>query len=294
MPDSVTPGDFKEEIFELFNEAAPKYDRSNVEFYAPMGSRLIEFLQPQLGDKVLDVGAGRGACTFPAADAVGPAGAVVSIDISLEMVQNLLHDVSRGGYRNISVQVMDAEYPEFPDSSFDAICGSFSFVVMPNIAQMFGRYVELLRPSGRIALTCPAVRDAEFPYLPPVLGVLCDDESISSLPPEYHPRTVIERFNPWMKDATAIRGVLEAAGFEGVEVVDEDVTIVAPSGEAWVEWSHTTGMKMLWNHLDTAEAAKLTEKFVAEIDGHRDGAGPARLSIPIRFVTARRRAGTPR
>ena len=67
-------GQYKADVRGIFDEAAATYDRSGVKFFTPMGSRLAELVGPSVGDRVLDIGCGRGACLFAMADAVGPNG----------------------------------------------------------------------------------------------------------------------------------------------------------------------------------------------------------------------------
>lgn len=67
----------------------------------------------QAGERVLDVGNGRGAVLFPAAEAVGPAGEVVGIDITPGMVRHLGDEITRRGIANASTVEMDRKDPKF-------------------------------------------------------------------------------------------------------------------------------------------------------------------------------------
>ncbi|MBW6439200.1 hypothetical protein KZ829_36295 [Actinoplanes hulinensis] len=61
---------------EIFNEAADDYDSVGVDFFSPFGAALAEAAAIAPGERVLDVGCGRGTVLFPAAAATGPPGRV--------------------------------------------------------------------------------------------------------------------------------------------------------------------------------------------------------------------------
>jgi predicted TPR repeat methyltransferase len=73
----------------VFDRAAETYDQVGVEFFGPVAEALVERTAPQVGERVLDVGCGRGASALLAARAVGPTGEVVATDRAPAMVRGL-------------------------------------------------------------------------------------------------------------------------------------------------------------------------------------------------------------
>ena len=71
----------------VFDRAADTYDAVGVPWFQPIALRLVTELAVQPGERVLDIGCGRGAALFPLAEAAGPAGSVVGIDLSPRMVE---------------------------------------------------------------------------------------------------------------------------------------------------------------------------------------------------------------
>lgn len=66
---------YKSGVTNAFKNAADSYDRGGVGFFTPMGRRLVELAAPQPGERVLDVGCGRGPrCSRPHGPS-GPRGA---------------------------------------------------------------------------------------------------------------------------------------------------------------------------------------------------------------------------
>lgn len=55
---------------EVFDRAAPTYDRVGVDFFAVFGQRLVDLCGVRAGESVLDIGTGRGAVLGAAALAV--------------------------------------------------------------------------------------------------------------------------------------------------------------------------------------------------------------------------------
>ncbi len=83
----------------------PNYD---FYFIKPLRQRAVHALQLQQGNRVLDAGCGPGG-TFPyLAEAVGPDGQVVGVEISPEMAANAKRRIEVNGWGNIEVVEADA------------------------------------------------------------------------------------------------------------------------------------------------------------------------------------------
>ncbi|MET9502709.1 class I SAM-dependent methyltransferase [Streptomyces sp. NPDC006622] len=277
---------YKSEVAAAFNSAAATYDRLGVEFFTPMGRRLVERAAPAAGARVLDVGCGRGACVFPAAELVGPAGRVVGIDVAEAMIEEASKEAALRNATTVELRVMDGEHPDFAPRSFDVVMGSYSVIFLPDAPAALARYAPLLSPGGRLAFTSPVFSEDTFPFLPPVFTELIPRELLLDLPPQWQPDQLQQRFNSWLADPDDLTRTLERCGFQNVTVVDEPVRLVAESGLAWVDWSHTQGMRLLWNHLAEDKRRQLRERLITSLDAMRDGNGPLTIDTPVRYVTA--------
>ena len=282
----IDAADYKTAVTAAFDQAAAAYDRLGVEFFTPMGRRLVDRVAPRHGERVLDVGCGRGACSFPAAARVGPLGSVLGIDISPAMIEEARQEAVRQRVSNLSLRVMDGEDPDLPPRSFDVITGSYSVIFLPDAPAALARYAKLLTGGGRVAFTSPVFDDDTFPFLPPIFTDLIPRELLRNLPPQWQPEELRRRFNSWLSDVADLERTMEQAGFADVEVVDDPVDLVALSGEAWVDWSHTQGMRLLWQHLPPAESHQLRTRLITALDAMRDGDAPLTIEVPVRYVTA--------
>lgn len=113
--------------------------------------RLIELAQVEAGHQVLDIATGLGEPAFTAARRVGPAGRVVATDVSPQMLA-LAHEGARMlGLKNIEFREMDAEEPDLPEHSFEAILCRWGLMFLPHLATALSKLRQLLVPGGRFA-----------------------------------------------------------------------------------------------------------------------------------------------
>ena len=90
----------------MFDRLAAGYDQTGVPYYAVIARGLVDRLHVRRGERVLDIGAGRGAATFPLAEAVGEGGYVDAIDVAPGMVEHLARDTA--GLPEVHVELGDA------------------------------------------------------------------------------------------------------------------------------------------------------------------------------------------
>ncbi|MFD0395267.1 class I SAM-dependent methyltransferase [Streptomyces nogalater] len=277
--------EYKQTVTAAFDRAAAHYDRLGVEFFTPMGLRLVDHADPRPGQRVLDVGCGRGACLFPAARRVAPDGYALGIDIAPAMVEEAAAEAERLGMPHVEVRVMDGERPALPERSFERVLGSYSVIFFPEALPALVRYAGLLADGG--ASRSPARCSPRTPFLPaPVFTELIPRSLLDTLPPDWRPEALRRRFNSWLERPDDLEATMRRAGFGEVGITDETVPMVAVSGEAWVDWSHTNGMRLLWQHLPRDEAQRLRERLITELDAMRRADAPLSIPVPVRFVTA--------
>ena len=149
-----TPHEHKAAVAAVFDRAAETYDSVGVDYFAAFGRRLVELTGVRPGERVLDVGCGRGAAAFAAAAAVGPDGTVLGTDLAPAMVAQAAADAAARGVANVSFAVGDAESPDLPEgTAFDAVLCSFVISFLPDPALALRNYRALLRAGGRLGLT---------------------------------------------------------------------------------------------------------------------------------------------
>ena len=96
---------------------------------------------------VLDVGCGSGAITRGVADAVGPDGTVLGIDVSIELVGSALR--SCDGVANLSFEVADIHQLERP-AEFDVVNAARVLQWLADPMPALRAMVEAVRPGGTV------------------------------------------------------------------------------------------------------------------------------------------------
>jgi ubiquinone/menaquinone biosynthesis C-methylase UbiE len=103
------------------------------------------------GARVLDVGAGTGALSLPAAQGGAE---VLAVDFSPAMVGRLRQRLAYEGLAGRArAEVMDRQALALPDGSFDAALSNFALIFFPDLARGPGEMLRVLRPGGRAAVT---------------------------------------------------------------------------------------------------------------------------------------------
>lgn len=110
----------------------------NARFVSDMAGAVFDWLSPQPGEKILDLGCGDGALTRRIADAGAD---VTGTDISEDLLA-----AARG--RGLSVQKMDGEALEF-DSAFDAVFTNAALHWMTKPKAVVSGVARALKPGGR-------------------------------------------------------------------------------------------------------------------------------------------------
>jgi arsenite methyltransferase len=105
------------------------------------------------GDHVLDIGCGGGLDSMVAAILTGPAGRVVGVDLSPEMVARARHNLESTVLENVMFQdSVSAERLPFPDSSFDVVVSNGVFNLVPDKIKAVSEVFRVLKPDGRLMM----------------------------------------------------------------------------------------------------------------------------------------------
>jgi len=105
------------------------------------------------GESVLDLGCGAGIDTLLAASAVGPAGRVVGLDMTPEMVERARRNAAVAGFAHVEICEGLIEELPLPDGSVDVVISNGVLNLSTRKSRVLAETVRVLRPGGRVAIT---------------------------------------------------------------------------------------------------------------------------------------------
>ena len=226
----------------MFDRAADTYDAVGVPWFGPVAQGLVEELAVSPGERVLDVGCGRGAALRPLAEATGPTGRALGIDLAPRMVALTAADLA--DHSQVEVRVADASNPGIDAATYDVVACCLVLFFLPDPAAAVQAWADVLVPGGRMGVTTFGPQDPRWkavdelftPYLPP--GML-------------DARTSGAR-GPFASDE-GVAGLLEHAGLINVRTTHRTVAARFRDPAHWVEFSWSHGQRAMWEHVPAEE-----------------------------------------
>ena len=124
-------------------------DEGSIESFAGTGN---PFSMGELGagERVVDVGCGAGIDSLIAAKMVGPAGAVVGVDMTVAMLEKAR--TAAAGVDNVEFRQGFGEEIPVPDGWADVVISNGVLNLMPDKARALAEMARVLKPEGRLQL----------------------------------------------------------------------------------------------------------------------------------------------
>jgi ubiquinone/menaquinone biosynthesis C-methylase UbiE len=265
-------------IASVFDRSAQSYEDVGVEFFSVFGRQLVDDLDIKPGERVLDVGCGRGAVLFPAVERVTAAGSVTGIDLAPGMVELVGADARARGLGNVHVEVMDAQETDLPAASYDVVASSLVIFFLPDPHAALRRWRELLVEGGRLGFTTFAGEDERWAWVMDVFGEF--------VPPRLRRASQSEE-NPFASTDNVDRLVRRAGLRKAASTVRvHETTFRNP--EQWHAWSWSHGQRTFWEHVPEARRDEVKERAFAHVEGLHREHGSITLRSPVRYTTAHR------
>jgi len=114
------------------------------------------------GETVLDLGSGGGIDCFLAAQATGPEGTVIGVDMTPAMVALARENAGRLGTTNVTFKLGHIEAIPEPDATVDLVISNCVIALAPDKDAVFADVYRVLKPGGRIVVS-DMVTDQELP-----------------------------------------------------------------------------------------------------------------------------------
>ncbi len=261
----------------VFDRAADTYDAVGVDWFRPIARGLVDELAVQPGERVLDIGCGRGAVLLPLAEAAGPTGSALGLDLSPRMVE--LTGAEAQDMPQVQVRVADAAAPGLRESSYDVVAASLVLFFLPDARAVVRTWARLLAPRGRLGVTTFGPQDARWRAL--------DDVFTPYLPKAMLDARTSGQSGPFASDE-GVAQLLVDGGLTGVRTVHRRVEPVFAGGEHLVEFTWSHGQRAMWEAVPAAEHDAVRAQLLEATRGLADGSGRLSFTQDVRHTLGRR------
>lgn len=149
------PNEHRQSSLEGWEAAAPGWVRRGEmmrDFAAPVSHWMLDALEPQPGQRLLELAAGIGETGMLAAEMVAPMGSVVISDQAEAMLDGARARAQELGLSNLEFKVLNAEWIDLPLASLDGVLCRWGYMLMADPAAALAETRRVLRPGGRVAL----------------------------------------------------------------------------------------------------------------------------------------------
>lgn len=183
--------------------------------------KLLGHLDPQPGQRVLDVGCGGGSGTLAIAARVAPSGGVVGYDLSAPLLRLAARRAEKQGSTNTRFVVGDAQESEFEGAPFDAVVSQFGVMFFEDPLAAFTNLRRQVTAGGRLVFACWQSAEQNPWNVGPILVRFAPPPATSS--PGRRPPGPFT-----LADVQRTSELLTAAGWEEPERTGYEMTVLVP------------------------------------------------------------------
>jgi ubiquinone/menaquinone biosynthesis C-methylase UbiE len=180
------------------------------------------------GETVLDLGSGGGIDCFLAAQAVGPTGYVIGVDVTESMLTLANHNKAKLGLSNVEFRHGQIEALPVESASIDSIISNCVIDISPDKAAVFAEAFRVLKPGGRVSIADTVIQGA----VPEALKANIDRWAGAVITP----LITLEAYVQCMRQAGFVEVTVESLtsyGLENLEAFDEASRQMLTQGVDW-------------------------------------------------------------
>jgi len=265
----------QEQTRAAWDKIAPGYDKTNTPTQMWVGNEGLRRAELGSGMRFLDVAAGSGALSIPAARLGAH---VLATDLSPVMLE-LLRARARKERLDIETRVMDGHALELEDSSFDIAGSQFGVMLFPDMPRGISEMVRVVKPGGRVLMNVYGdAHKIEF------FGFFVS--AIQSVRPDFTGPPMDPPPLPFqLQDPENLRKELTAVGLKDIKVETITEATEFQAGRElwnWLVWSNPIVEMVLEGlNLTSEERSEIQQALEKLVGARAGGGGPAVLTNPI-------------
>jgi ubiquinone/menaquinone biosynthesis C-methylase UbiE len=258
------------------------YQRHLDRMIEPFGEAALQAAAPRPGEKVLDIGCGCGSTSLALAQAAGPTGRVLGVDISQPMLAAARALAATQPTLPLSFIEADAASAPLP-AAMDLLHSRFGLMFFDQPAAALRHLRGALRPDGRCAFVCwRAPRDNPWAMAP----LMAARQALGINPPPADPLAP----GPFaFADEDRLRGLMAEAGFDGIAVqrCDAPVTLGASAHAAALHCLQIGPVSRLAREVGAAQEPLMRDAIERALAPRAAADGSVSLSGSTWVVSAR-------
>lgn len=277
------PDELRAGLRERWEQSAAGWRESSSRFTAAtmaVSQWLIEAVEPQPGQRILELAAGIGETGFLAAELLQPGGTLISSDGAEAMLGHARARAEELGLRNVEFKPIDLEWIDMGTAEVDAVICRWGYMFALDREAALRETRRVLRPGGRVALATWTAFERN-PWSRAAREALYDAGLVEAreLPPP----------NPFeLSTGEILTTLLHDAGFSEVET--EEIPLAFPFADVVDYFSETKSLSRPFADivaaLDARQLADLRARLEETTAPYAESDGSFRLPGVAMLATA--------
>lgn len=264
----------------VWDGIAPNFDRHTTPLTLGLGEAALDRVGLRPEHRFLDVAAGSGALSIPAARR---GARVLATDIAPTMIERLDARAREEGLSNLETRVMDGYALDIEDDTFDVSGSQNGVSLFPDVERGLGEMVRVTRPGGRVMLVAfGPIQRVEFITVF-MAALKASIPGFTGLPQDPPPLPF------QLADPERMRGVMSGAGLSEVQVEAVNWEMGFHSGAHF--WDVITASNPIAAGLVAdlpAERREGVRRVMDDMLRERARSGPAVLNNPMNVGIGRK------
>src|SRR5512134_1594942 len=230
-PRAMTQAHENQDTRAAWDKIAPGYDKTNTPTQMWLGTEGLRRAGLSAGMRFLDVAAGSGALSIPAARLGARVLATDQSPVMLELLRARAHQEGL----NVETRVMDGHALALDDNSFDMAGSQFGVMLFPDMPRGIREMARVVKPGGRVLMNVYGdPRKVEFFSV--FVGAIQSVRPDFTGPPLDPPPLPFQ-----LQDPERLRNELAVAGLKNINVETITETTEFQNGKdlwEWIVWSN--------------------------------------------------------